>query len=68
MLTAFNRNGYLPDVDSLQQGNRLKEFVDIQQDMIITLLELLEKKGLITQQKWAQIMQERIIKNARSFY
>jgi hypothetical protein len=34
----------------------------------MSLKDLLEKKGLITHQEWAKIMQERIIKNARSFY
>ena len=29
--------------------------------------DLLEKKGLTTHQEWARTMQERIIKNARSF-
>ena len=48
-------------------GNGLRELVDIQQDMIITLLDLLERKGLITHQEWTQIMQERIIKNTESF-
>jgi hypothetical protein len=48
-------------------GNGLRELVDIQQDMIITLLDLLERKGLRTHQEWDQIMQERIMKNTESF-
>ena len=60
-------NGYYPDEDSLMQGNGLRESYEILQDMFITLLDLLEKKGLITHQEWAQIMQERLIKNAKSF-
>jgi hypothetical protein len=60
-------SGYYPDVDSLQQGNGLKDIVDIHQDMIITLLDLLERKGLITHKEWTRIMQERIKKNTESF-
>ena len=60
-------SGYYPDVDSLQQGNGLEDIVDIHQDMIITLLDLLERKGLITHQEWVQLMQERIRKDTESF-
>jgi hypothetical protein len=60
-------NGYYPDVDSLEQGNGLKDIVDIHQDMITTLLDLLERKGLIKYQEWAQLMQERIRKDTESF-
>jgi hypothetical protein len=60
-------SGYYPDVDSLQQGNGLKDIVDIHQDMIITLLDLLERKGLITQKEWNQLMQQRIRKDTESF-
>ena len=60
-------NGYYPDVDSLQQGYGLKDIVDIHQDMITTLLDLLEIKGLITPKEWTNIMQERIRKNTESF-
>jgi hypothetical protein len=41
--------------------------VDVIDDKIISLIDLLERKGLTSYQEWAQIMQERIIKNARSF-
>lgn len=36
--------------------------VDIHQDMILTLLDLLEEKGLIIHKEWTRIMQERIMK------
>jgi hypothetical protein len=60
-------NGYYPDTDSLQQGNGLKDIVDLHQDMIITLLDLLERKGLITHKEWNQLMQEQIRKDTESF-
>jgi hypothetical protein len=38
------QNEYYLDADSLIHGNGLKELVDIQQDMIISLVELVKKK------------------------
>jgi hypothetical protein len=61
------QNGYYPDADSLMHGNGLKEVVDTQHDMIMSLIDLLERKGLTTYQEWAQTMQERIIKNTQTF-
>lgn len=61
------QHGYYPDADSLQQGYGLKDILDIHEDMIITLLDLLERKGLITHKEWTQIMQERVSKNTESF-
>ncbi|HSF49634.1 MAG TPA: hypothetical protein VLA74_02640 [Nitrososphaeraceae archaeon] len=61
-------HGYDQDIENLIAENRLKDLVEIQHDMLMSFKDLLEKKGLITHQEWAQIMQERIIKNARSFY
>jgi hypothetical protein len=58
-------SGYDPDVDSLQQGYGLKDIVDIHQDMIITLLDLLER--MITHREWNQIMEERMKKNTEPF-
>jgi hypothetical protein len=60
-------NGYYLDADSLMHGIGLKEIVDVIDDKVMSLIDLLEKKGLTTYQEWAQTMQERIIKNARSF-
>jgi hypothetical protein len=56
------------DIENLIDVNGLKDLVEIQHDMIMSLKDTLVKKGLITHQEWAQIMQERLIKNARSFY
>ena len=61
------QNGYYPDADSLMHGIGLKEIVDVIDDKIMSLIELLEKKGLATYQEWAQTMQERIIKNVDLF-
>ena len=60
-------NGYYLDADSLMHGIGLKEIVDVIDDKVMSLIDLLEKKGLTTYQEWAQTMQERIIKNTQSF-
>ena len=61
------QNGYYPELDSLQQGNGLKDIVDLLDDKIMSVIEILERNGLTTSQEFKEIMQERIIKNARSF-
>ena len=61
------QNGYYSDADSLIHGNGLKDIVELIDDKIMSLVELLERNGLTTSQEFKEIMQERIIKNARSF-
>jgi hypothetical protein len=60
-------NGYYPDADSLQQGNGLKEIVDIIDDKVMSIIDLLEKKKIASFHEWNEVMQERIIRNAKSF-
>jgi hypothetical protein len=55
-------HAYYPNTDSLEHGHRVKDFFVIQGDMIMSIVEQLERKGLGTYQEWAQIMQERIMK------
>ena len=54
-------NAYYPDIDSLTRATGIKEYVDSQKDMIMSIVELLERKGLATYQEWTQILQERIM-------
>ena len=56
-----------PDVDSLIHGNGLKDIIDILDDKIMSIIEILERNGLTTSQEFKEIMQERIIKNAKYF-
>lgn len=58
--------GYYPNADSLQNGNGLKDIVDIIDDKVMSIIDVLERKKIITHKEWAQIMQERLIKNAKS--
>ena len=62
------QNGYYLDTNSLQQENGLKDIVDILDDKIMSVIDLLEKKHVARYQEWNEVMQERIIKNAGSFY
>ena len=58
---------YDQDIEDLIDVNRLKDMIEIQHDSLMSLKDVLQRKGLITHQEWAQIMQERIKKNAESF-
>jgi hypothetical protein len=60
-------SGYYPDVDSLVQGNGLKDIVDIINDKVMSLMDLLERKRIATHKEWNQLMQERIKKNTETF-
>ena len=62
------QNGYYLDTNSIQQENGLKDIVDILDDKIMSVIDLLEKKHVARYQEWNEVMQERIIKNAGSFY
>jgi hypothetical protein len=55
-------HGYYPDLDSFLHGHELKDDLDIQEAMMMSIVDLLERKGLATYQDWAQIIQERIIR------
>jgi hypothetical protein len=39
----------------------MKDHIDIQEDMIMALIDLLERKGIATHQEWTQIMHDRIM-------
>jgi hypothetical protein len=60
-------HGYDQEMEDLIDVNKLKDLVEVQHDSLMSLKDLLQRKGLITHQEWAQIMQERLIKNAKSF-
>jgi hypothetical protein len=56
------------ECNSIERFGRLKDIVDILDDKIMSVVELLEKKDVATFQEWNEVIQERIIKNAGSFY
>jgi len=61
------QNGYYSEPDSLQLGNGLIDIVDLLDDKIMSVIEILERNGLTTSEEFKEIMQERIIKNAKIF-
>ena len=54
---SYNLDPYL-----LEHGHGLKDDIDIQNDMIMSLIELLERKEVGTFQEWSQIMHDRIMR------
>jgi hypothetical protein len=53
---------YSLDPYLLEHGHGLKDDIDIQEDMIMSLVELLERKGIGSFQEWSQIMHDRIMR------
>ena len=45
-------HGLYPDIHSLAHGHGIKDYLDIHQAMIMSILELLESKGLATYQEF----------------
>jgi hypothetical protein len=56
-------HGFYPDIDSLSHGHGVKDYLDIHNAMIMSIVELLEIKGLATYQEWRQIMDQKIKKD-----
>ena len=55
-------HGLYPDIHSLAHGHGIKDFIDIHQVMIDSIIELLENKGLATYQELAKIMEQKVMK------
>ena len=55
-------HGLYPDIHSLAHGHGIKDFIDIHQAMIDSIIELLENKGLATYQEWVKIMEQKVMK------
>ena len=55
-------HGLYPDIHSLAHGHGIKDYIDIQETMIMSILELLENKGLATYQEWVKIMDQKVMK------
>ena len=55
-------HGLYPDVYSLAHGHGIKDFIDIHQAMIDSIIELLENKKIATYQEWVKIMEHKVLK------
>ena len=55
-------HGLYPDVYSLIHGHGIKDYLDMQETMIMSVLELLENKKVATYQEWVKIMEQKVMK------
>jgi hypothetical protein len=55
-------HGLYPDIHSLVHGHGIKDYIDIHQAMIDSIIELLEIKKVATYQEWAKIMEQKVMK------
>ena|SRR5215207_11107340 len=54
-------HGFHANIHSLAHGHGIKDYLDMQETMIMSVLELLEK-GLATYQEWVKIMDQKVKK------
>ena len=55
-------HGFHPNMHSLAHGHGVKDYLETHETMIMSIVELLEKKGLATYKEWAKIMDQKIMK------
>ena len=55
-------HGLYPDIHSLAHGYGIKDYLDMQETMIMSVLELLENKKVATYQVWVKIMEQKVMK------
>ena len=55
-------HGLYPDVYSLAHGHGINDYLDMQDTMIMSILELLENKKVATYQEWVKIMEKKVMK------
>ena len=54
-------HGLYPDIHSLAHGHGIKDFIDIHQAMIDSIIELLENKKVATYQEFAEVMNQKMM-------
>ena len=55
-------HGFHPNIYSLTHGNEVKDYLETHETMIMSIVELLEEKGLATYHDWAKIMAQKTMK------
>ena len=55
-------HGFHANIHSLAHGHGIKDYLDIQETMIMSVLELLENKKVATYQEWVKIMEKKVMK------
>jgi hypothetical protein len=53
-------HGFHANIQSLAHGHSVKDYIEIHETMIMSIVELLEKKGLATYRDWAKIMDQKV--------
>ena len=62
ILNHLAEHGFHPNVHSLAHGHGVKDYLKTHETMIMSIVELLEEKGLATYKDWAKIMDQKIMK------
>jgi hypothetical protein len=55
-------HGLNPDIHSLTHGHGIKDYIDLHEAMIMSVIKLLENKGLATYQEWGKIMDQKLMR------
>ena len=55
-------HGFHANMHSLAHGHGIKNYLDMQEKMIMSILELLENKKVATYQEWVKIMDQKVLK------
>ena len=55
-------HGFYPNIHSLAHGHGIKDYLDIHETIIDSILELLENKKVATYQEWVKIMDQKVMK------
>ena len=58
----LTEHGFHANIHSLAHGHGIKNYLDMQDTMIMSIVELLESKGLATYQEWVNIMEKKVMK------
>ena len=55
-------HGFHANIHSLAHGHGIKNYLDMQEKMIMSIIEILENKKVATYQEWVKIMEKKVIK------
>ena len=55
-------HGFHANIHSLAHGHGIKDYLDLHEAMIMSVIKLLENKKVATYQEWAKIMEQKVLK------
>ena len=53
-------HGFHANIHSLAHGHGIKDYLDLHEAMIMSVIKLLEIKGVATYQEWGKIMDQKV--------